>query len=343
MKDTLVAVDLAKSVFEVSVSHEPGKVAFSRRPTREKFLEFFAQLPEATVIMEACGSAHYWARQIEKLGHRVILLPPQYVRPYVLRNKTDRADTKGLFEAYRNEDIHPVPIKSPQQQLLSSLHRLRAGWIAERTDRLNTLRGLLREQGIFIPVGAEHVVPKTWAALEDADSVIPDALRPFLAEVCHEVGELERRIHLCERQLEALAEQIPAVNRLLSVPGIGLLIATALVAFVGDIQRFPSARHFASYLGLTPKERSSGSVRRLGRISKRGDVYLRTLLIHGARSALRAAKTQKHPDRLRAWAVRLEKASGYNKAAVALANRLARIAWAVWRHDTPFHSFAEVA
>jgi transposase len=343
MKDTLVAVDLAKSVFEVSVSYEPGKVAFSRRPTRDKFLEFFAQLPKATVIMEACGSAHYWARQIEKLGHRAILLPPQHVRPYVLRNKTDRADTKGLFEAYRNEDIHPVPIKSPQQQLLSSLHRLRAGWLAERTDRLNTLRGLLREQGIFIPVGAEQVVPQTWAALEDADSAIPDALRPFLAEVCHEVGELERRIQSCERQLEALAEQIPAVNRLLSVPGIGLLIATALVAFVGDIQRFPSARHFASYLGLTPKERSSGSIRRLGRISKRGDVYLRTLLIHGARSALRAAKTQKHPDRLRAWAVRLEKASGYNKAAVALANRLARIAWAVWRHDTPFHSFAEVA
>jgi transposase len=343
MKNTLVAVDLAKSVFEVSVSYEAGKVAFNRRPTREKFLEFFAQLPEATVIMEACGSAHYWARQIERLGHRVILLPPQYVRPYVLRNKTDRADTKGLFEAYRNEDIHPVPIKSPQQQLLSSLHRLRAGWLSERTDRLNTLRGLLREQGIFIPVGAEQVVPKTWAALEDADSALPDALRPFLAEVCHEIGELERRIHLCERRLEALAEQIPAVNRLLSVPGIGLLIATALVAFVGDIQRFPTARHFASYLGLTPKERSSGSIRRLGRISKRGDVYLRTLLIHGARSALRAAKIQKHPDRLRAWAVRLEKASGYNKAAVALANRLARIAWAVWRHDTPFHSFAEVA
>lgn len=343
MKDTLIAVDLAKTVFEVSVSHEPGKVAFNRRPTRDKFLECIAQLPQATVIMEACGTAHFWARQIEALGHRVVLLPPQHVRPYVLRNKTDRTDTKGLFEAYRNEDIHPVPIKSPQQQLLGALHRLRAGWLAERTDRLNTLRGLLREQGIFIPVGAEHVVPRTLAALEDADSAVPDALRPFLAELCLEIRELERRIASCERQLEALAQQIPAVTRLLSVPGIGLLIATALVAFVGDVQRFPSARHFASYLGLTPRERSSGSVRCLGRISKRGDVYLRTLLIHGARSALRAAKTLKHPDRLRAWALRLEKASGYNKAAVALANKLARIAWNVWRNDTNFNSFAEVA
>jgi transposase len=339
MEHTLVAVDLAKSVFEVAVSQEPGKVAYSRRLSRERFLEFFAQVPAATVIMEACGTAHYWARQIESLGHMAILLPPQHVRPYVLGNKTDRADTKGLFEAYRNQDIHPVPIKTPQQQLLGSLHRLRAGWIAERTDRLNTLRGLLRERGIFIPVGAANVVPQTWAAIEDADSAVPDALRPFLAEVCNEIRELERRITSCERQLEALAQQIPAVAQLLTIPGIGLLIATALVAFVGDVRRFPSARHFASYLGLTPRERSSGLVRRLGRISKRGDVYLRTLLIHGARSALRAAMTHKNPDRLRAWAVRLEKAAGYKKASVALANRLARIVWAVWKSDAPFRSF----
>lgn len=293
--------------------------------------------------MEACGTAHYWARQIEALGHRVVLLPPHHVRRYVLGNKTDHADTKGLLEAFRNKDIHPVPIKSPQQQLLAHLHRLRAGWLAERTDRLNTLRGLLREQGIFIPVGAGNVLPDVWAALEDADSAIPAALRPFLAELCHEVCELERRIKACERQLETLADQIPAVARLLSVPGIGLLIATALVAFVGDPSRFASARHLASYLGLTPRERSSGLVRHLGRITKRGDVYLRTLLIHGARSALRAAKLHKHPDRLRAWALRVEKRSRFNVAAVALANKLARIAWSVWKDDKPFVSFPEAA
>lgn len=343
MNNTLVAVDLAKAVFEIAVSQHPGKVSLRRRLVRDKVLPFFAQLPPATVIMEACGSAHYWAREIERLGHQVVLLPAQHVRPYVLRDKTDRTDTKGLLEAYRNDDIRPVPIKSPQQQLLSSLHRLRSGWLAERTARINTLRGLLREQGIFIPVGAEYAVPQTWAAIEDAESRIPDALRPFLAEVCQEIRELERRIEACELQLQALAQQIPAVKRLLTIPGVGLLIATAIVAFVGDLQRFPSARHFASYLGLTPRERSSGSTRRLGRISKRGDVYLRMLLIHGARSVLRAAKTQKQPDRLRAWALRLEDSHGYNKAAVALANKIARILWAVWRSERTFESFAQVA
>lgn len=331
--DTLVAVDLAKNVLQVAISKRAGQVAGSRRLSRGKFLEFFAQLPEATVVMEACGSAHYWAREIQKLGHRVALLPPQHVNPYVLRDKTDKNDTKGLLEAYRNDSIRHVPVKTPQQQLLGSLHRLRSGWLAERTARINTLRGLLREQGIFIPIGARHVVPQVWAELEDAEAPIADALRPFLAEVCQEIRDLERRIDACEKQLAALTQQTPAVKRLLTIPGVGLITATALVAFVGDPRRFPSARHFASYLGLTPRERSSGSVRRLGRISKRGDVYLRMLLIHGARSALRAARTKENPDPLRSWAVRLHATHGYNRAAVALANKIARIIWAVWKDD----------
>ncbi len=220
---------------------------------------------------------------------------------------------------------------------LASLHRLRSGWLAERTARINTLRGLLREFGIIIPLGAQHAVPTAWAQLEDAESEIPDPLRPALAEVCHEIRDLERRIKMLEHQLAALAPQTPAVAQLMTIPGVGLLIATALVAFVGDIQRFPSARHFASYLGLTPSERSSGLKRRLGAISKRGDVYLRMLLIHGARSVLNAAK-RRTPDRLRAWALGRQSARGHNKAATALANKLARIAWAVWKRDQPFRS-----
>src|SRR5262245_32867070 len=251
MNNTLVGVDLAKWFFEVVLSNQPGSVAWRRRLTRQKFLRFFAQLPQATVVMEACGSAHYWAREIEKLGHTVVLLPPQYVRPYVVRDKTDRADAKGLLEAYRNAAIQPVPIKTPLQQLLGGLHRLRSGWLSDRTARINTLRGLLREHGIFIPQGAAKVVPQVWAVLEDADAGVPEALRPFLAEVLHEIRELERRIEACERQLEQLAQELPAVTRLLTIPGVGLLTATALVAFVGDIRRFPSSRHFASYLGLT--------------------------------------------------------------------------------------------
>ena len=242
-----------------------------------------------------------------------------------------------MLEAYRNEEIHPVPVKSVAQQTLASLHRLRSGWLAERTARINNLRALLREFGIVIPVGAHHAVPAAWTQIEDAESDLPDALRPALAELCAEIRDIERRVKMVEQQLAALALQTPAVARLMTIPGIGLLIATALVAFVGDIRRFPSARHFASYLGLTPRESSSGLRRRLGAISKRGDVYLRTLLIHGARSVLNAAK-RKTPDRLRAWALARQEARGHNKAATALANKIARIVWAVWKHDRPFHS-----
>ena len=341
--DTLIAVDLAKSVFEIAVSKRPGKVAERRRLSREKFLAFFVNRPKATVLMEACGSAHYWGREIERLGHKAVLLPPHEVRPYVVGNKTDRTDAKGILEAYRNEDIRPVPVKSVEQQTLASLHRLRSSWLAERTAKINTLRGLLRELGFVIPVGAQHVIPRASVLIEDADSGLPDTLRPALADVCDEIRDLEKRIRRVELQIEALAQQTPAVDLLRSVPGIGLLTATALVASVGNVQRFPSARHFASYLGLTPRERSSGSKRRLGRISKRGDIYLRMLLIHGARATLWHAKQMKEPDRLREWALRLEKTAGHNKAAVALANKLARVAWAVWKHQRRFEPVAQAA
>jgi transposase len=334
--DTIIAVDLAKSVFEVAVSSQPGKIDERHRLSRQKFPDFFVNRPPATVLMEACGSAHYWARKIEGLGHHVVLLPPHQVRPYVLRNKTDRTDTKGMLEAYRNEDIRPVPIKTLEQQTVGSLHRLRSAWMDERTAKINTLRGLLRELGLVIPVGSQNVIPRAWAFIEDADSGIPDALRPLLAELGDEIRELNRRIKMVELQLEALAKSSPVIERLRTIPGIGLLIATALFAFVGDPHRFPSGRHFASYLGLTPREYSSGSHRRLGRISKRGNAYLRTLLIHGARAILCHAKAMKQPDRLRAWALRLEATAGHNKAAVALANKIARIAWAVWKHDRTF-------
>jgi transposase len=157
--DTRIAVDLAKAVFEIAVSDRPGRVGRRARLPRAQFLSFFAQRPAATVVMEACGSAHYWGRRIEGLGHRVVLLPPYHVRPYVRRNKTDRTDAKGILEASRNEDIRPVPIKTVPQQVLTSLHRLRSGWMSERTARINCLRGLLRELGIFIPAGARQVIP----------------------------------------------------------------------------------------------------------------------------------------------------------------------------------------
>jgi transposase len=214
--------------------------------------------------------------------------------------------------------------------------------MATRTARLNTLRGLLRELGYSIPVGARQVVPQVGALVSDADSGLPDALRSVLAEAAREIGELETRVREVERSLEGLADTSPVLVRLRTIPGVGLLTATALVAFVGDVQRFPSGRHFASYLGLTPRESSSGLRRRLGAISKRGDPYLRMLLIHGARSVLLHAKrTTGQRDRLRTWALDRERHCGHNKAAVALANKLARIVWAVWRNERAYGPVAQ--
>ena len=337
MERTLIAVDLAKSVFEIAVSQRPGRVCERKRLSRQQFSRFLAERAPATVVMEACGTAHFWGRQADARGHRVVLLPPHAVRPYVQRNKTDGADAKGLLEAVRNEGIRPVPVKSVDQHVLASLHRLRSAWMETRTARLNTLRGLLRELGFSIPLGARQVVPQVWGLVSDAESGVPEALRPGLAEAAREIGDLEARIREVERQLEGIARASEVVVRLRTIPGIGLLTATALLAFVGDVQRFPSGRHFASYLGLTPRESSSGLRRRLGRISKRGDPYLRMLLIHGARSVLLHAKRAKAKrDRVRSWALEREAARGHNKAAVALANKLARIAWAVWKREEAF-------
>jgi transposase len=338
MHDTLVGVDLAKSIFQLVISRRPGRFDGHARLTREQFLPFFAQLPQAVVIMEACGTCHFWARKVQQLGHAVVLLPPAQVRPFVRRNKTDRSDAKALVEAYRNGEIRPVPVKTPEQQVLTSLHRLREGWMAQRTARLNALRGLLREQGVFIRVGADEVVPAVWALIEDADSELARPLRAVFADACQEIREIERRLDLVDRELAALARQLPAVERLMHIPGIGLIIATALVGFVGDLRRFPSARHLASYLGLTPREYSSGLRQRLGRISKRGDSYLRMLLVHGARAVMTRARTASNPDRLRTWALALENRTHHNKATVALANKLARIAWAVSVKDTDYRS-----
>lgn len=334
-----IAVDIAKNVFEVAVSVQPGRVAERHRLSRTRFLRFFGQCQPATVLLEACSSSHHWAREVERLGHRVLPLPPHLVRPYRRpHQKTDRADAKALLEAYRNEEIRPVPVKTVAHQALTSLHRLRAGWIATRNRRINAVRGLLREFGHPIPQGARHVVPTAWTLLEDAEAPLPDPFRRGLAEAVLEIRELEQRINVVEDELRALASQMPAVSHLLSVPGIGLLTATALVAFVSDIHRFPSGRHFSAYLGLTPREHSTGSTRRLGRISKRGDTYLRKLLIHCARSRLVSAKRRNEPptDALDTWALELERRSGHNLATVALANRLARIAWRIWRDDRDY-------
>ena len=334
MNSTQVAVDLAKSVFEVAVSRRPGKVDESHRLSRSRFQRFFAEREPLEVLMEACGTAHHWGRTLEAMGHRVTLLPPGDVSRYRDGNKTDRADAKALLEAARNDAIDAVPVKSLDQQAIAALHRVRSGYQQTRTARINAVRGHLREFGIVIPTGASRVVPLARAALEEGAA--PAYLRDVLEEVLDEIETLSEKAKAVQRRLERLSEQMPEAQALMTIPGIGVLTATALVSFVGDVRRFRSGRQLAAYLGLTPREFSSGSSRRLGRITKRGNSYVRMLLIHGARSALRAGKLSDEPDDLRAWALDIERRKGFNVAAVALANKLARVAWRVWRDQRPF-------
>jgi transposase len=190
---TTIAVDLAKSVFEIAVSQQPGRVCERRKLSRTQMTRFFAQRPPATVLLEACGSSHHWARRLESLGHRVLLLPPQHVRRYVLRDKTDRADATALLEAHRNEQIVPVPIKTLHQQALASLHRLRSGWLATRTARINAIRGLLREVGILIPQGPRHLLPGLITALSDPSCPVPESLHEALLSAGREISELDSR------------------------------------------------------------------------------------------------------------------------------------------------------
>jgi transposase len=340
MNSTAVAVDLAKNVFELAVADVNWRITGRWRLNRTKFAQFFVNRPPCQVVMEACGSAHHWARKLAESGHQVRLLPAQYVRAYVKRNKTDRADAAALIEAVRCGDIRPVPVKTIEQQQIQSLHRLRTQWIASRLRCINSLRGILREFGIVISLGANAAKEQVGHALALTDSGIPAALRPALSEMLGEVRILEERILGIEHQLAALTRDDETVRQLREIPGIGLLTGTALKATVGNVQRFPSGRHFASWLGLTASERSSAERRRLGAISRRGDIYLRTLLVHGARSALlaahRAHRSGKPLDRLRRWALDCERRIGHNKATVALANRLARIVWATWKYQRVF-------
>jgi len=334
MNTTQASVDLAKSVFQVALSTTPGRVDQHRRLTRKGFQRFFAEREPTEVLMEACGTAHHWGRELEAMGHRVRLLPPSDVARYRDGNKTDRADAIALLEASRNERIDDVPVKTIEQQALTSLHRLRSAYVADRTRRINTVRGILREFGYALPQGAKTVVEKARIVLDDER--LPIDLREELGIALDEIDGLRDKAKALTARIERMGSQLPEVETLRTVPGIGVLTATALAGFVGEPTRFPSARHFASYLGLTPRESSSGFKRRMGRISKRGNTYVRFLLIHGARSALLAAGRTHEPDTLQRWALDLAARVGHNKATVALANRIARIAWRVWKDQRPY-------
>jgi transposase len=340
MHATTVAIDLAKDVFELGFADARNRVFERKRLSRRSFAHCLDNRPALRVVMEACGSAHYWGRRFEALGHQVRLIAPRDVRPYVRRNKTDRTDVAGMLEADRCADIASVPLKSPEQQGIQALHRIREQLKAQRTATINLLRGVLREFGVVIPMGAAKVRPAVLCALEDGDNDLPMRLRDTLAELLEQMLALEARMARIEHHLDEFASRDTTTMRYQTVPGIGLLSATALRASVGSLDRFPSGRHLSAWIGIVPREHSSGSQRQLGRISKRGDGYLRTLLIHGARSALHAAAARRRKgqllDRLQAWALEVQQRQGHNKAAVALANKLVRRLWAMEHHGKAF-------
>lgn len=338
MNATTVAIDLAKSVFELAGADEQWKVVERARLTRGQLERWLGKRSVRLVVMEACATAHHWARTLRARGVEVRLLPAKYVRAYVRRNKTDTADAMALLEAARASDITPVAVKSIEQQSLQALHRLRSGWMSTRTRRINTLRGFCREFGMEVTVGAVRGLAQIARLLADEHSAIPALLRAPMRLALEEIRLIEVRIEALERELAALARQSDACQALASVPGIGLLTSTAMVAAVGDPRSFRSGRRYASFFGLTPREHSSGEQRYLGRISKRGNRYVRTLLTHGARSVLHAAtaarRAGRNLDRLRSWALEVQGRTNHNKATCALANKLARIAWAVWvKHE----------
>jgi len=341
MNATTAAIDLAKNVFQVALADANARVLEQHRLTRAQFERFFDNRSVARVIMEACGSAHHWARVFAARGIEVTLLPAHYVRAYVRRSKTDAADALALLEAARCPDIVAVKVKQVEQQSLQALHRTRSLWMGTRTSRINALRGFCRELGLHVPVGARTGLEAMGRAVADDQSPIPALLRPIMQQLIDEIRLLEVRVAQLERQLALVAREAPACKLLMSIPGVGLLTATGILAATsGSVAHFKSARHFASWFGLTPKESSSGGTRRLGRISKMGDRYLRMLLTHGARSVLHAAKVAKMRGQellgVRQWAIELQSRSNHNKTACALANKMARICYAVLRDQTPF-------
>lgn len=334
MEVTTIGVDLAKSVFCVHGVDSHGKALLHRELTRAKMKHFFANLPTCVVGMEACGSAHYWGRELQALGHTVRLMAPQFVRPYRKNEKNDSNDAEAICEAVARPNMRFVPLKSVEQQAVLAIHAARALLVGSRTALANQMRGLLAEFGIVAATGIERLRRAMPGILEDAENGLPVLARQVFADMAQQLRELDARIDEYDRRLGVLARQSEPARRLMSIQGVGQISATAIVASVGDAKVFANGRQFAAWLGLVPRQYSSGGKSRLGRITKRGNIYLRTLLIHGARAALRFSAGRTDPRNL--WVQALQERRGYNKAAVALAAKNARIVWAMLARGEPY-------
>ena len=334
MKMSIVGIDLAKNVFQVRGIDEHGKAVLKKQLRRDQMATFFVNLPPCLIGIKACGSAHHWARKLQSFGHTVRLMAPQFVKPYVKTNKNDAADAEAICEAVGRQNMRFVPMKNIEQQAVLALHRVRQGFVRARTAQANQIRGLLGEFGLIIPQGIGYIATRVPELIEDGANELPGAFRMLVQRLLDHLKELDRRVDKLEAKIQAWHRSSDLSRKLARVPGIGPITASALVASIGDAKNFDSGRQVAAWLGLVPRQHSSGGKANLLGMSKRGDTYLRTLLIHGARSVIYRV-TQK-ADACSKWIGAVVNRRNKNVAAVALANKNARIVWALLAHDRQF-------
>jgi len=329
-----VGIDLAKQVFQVHGVDYQDKVVLRKQLRRNQLLSYFATLPPCLIGMEACGGAHHWARELQKLGHTVKLIAPQFVKPYVKSNKNDANDAEAICEAVDRPTMRFVTIKTIAQQDLQAIHRIRSELVRQRTAKVNQIRGFLAEYGLVVGRQVATLRRALPELLEDAENGLSFDFRALLEDLRQDLIRLDERVAEMDKKVHTLADSMPAAKLLQSIPGIGPISATAIVCAVGDGKQFKRGRDLAAWLGLTPRQQSSGGKDRLLGISKRGDTYLRTLLIQGAKSVLKVVDKKTDPRSL--WLQNLCARKHKNIAAVALANKNARIAWALLSNETSY-------
>jgi len=333
MKITTIGIDLAKAVFQIHGVDEHGKVAVRKQLKRAEMSKYFANLEPCLIGMEACGSAHHWARKLEGYGHTVKLMAPQFVKPYVKTNKNDVADAEAICEAVSRPNMRFVAMKAVEQQAILSVHRARQGFVKARTAQGNQIRGLLSEFGIVISQGIRSIMKQVPEILEDGENGLPGIMRTLIERRTENLREMDRQAKELEAQIHLWHRENEASRKLADIPGLGPITASAIVATVGDAREFENGRQLAAWMGLVPRQHASGGKQNLLGISKRGDTYLRTLMIHGARAVVRFAENKAEPQ---SWLRQLMARRNKNVAAVALANKNARIVWALLANDRTF-------
>jgi transposase len=336
-----IGLDIAKSVFQVHGVDAAGQVVVRRQLKRRQVLAFFQKLPPCLIGIEACASSHYWARELHALGHTVRLIPPAYVKPYVKRQKNDAVDAEAICEAVTRPNMRFVPIKTIEQQGCLVLHRTRHLLVRQQTATINSIRAHLAEFGIVAPVGRRGVERLLEVIADANDSRVPEVARTCVAALGAQLRQLKAQILELDRRIMAWHRSNETSRRLNQIPGVGPLLATALVASIADPQVFRSGRDFSAWVGLVPRQNSSGGKEKLGNISKRGDRYLRSLFTTGALAVIRYAKI--HGTKHRPWLVALLARRPTKVAAIALANKLARIAWALMTKGTRYKQPAALA